>query len=134
MRKWFLLFFIVAFCGGYAYSQQATIAHNLQGWKIGYIGYQLKLTAEEGYKFWPLFYDYGDEMTETKRQNKDNIVVLDETLLAIRKKYFEEFKKILGSDERANKVFLSDRDFGSFIKKEFEERQRQLNASKPANQ
>ncbi len=42
----------------------------------------------------------------------------------MKKKYNVDFKRILASQDRANKVFLADRDFANFIKKELQDRQR----------
>ncbi|MFL9481480.1 hypothetical protein ACI6Q2_01800 [Chitinophagaceae bacterium LWZ2-11] len=105
--------------------------NNVQGIKIAYMTRQLKLSSDEAEKFWPVYYDYTDEMSDTRKLYKDNIVQLDEKVAAVRKKYYLEFKKTLGTDERANGVFLAERDFGAFIKKEMDERQRLRNAGKP---
>ena len=127
-----VVFFVCLFSLASAQNGQMP-GNNVQGIKIAYMTRQLKLSSDEAEKFWPIYYDYGDDLNDARKQLKDNIVALDERVAGIRKKYYGEFKKILGTDERANAVFLAERDFGAFIKKEMEERQRLRNAGKPTN-
>jgi len=97
---------------------------NLQGLKIAYITKELALTTDEAQKFWPIYYNFSDDLTAARRDKKDDVIGFDEKALVIKKKYYAEFKKVLGTDERANKVFLCEREFGNFIKKEIENRQK----------
>ena len=80
--------------------------------------------AEEAQKFWPVYNAYSKESSQARKDNKEDIIVMDEMLLNIKKKYTGEFKKILGTDQRANKVFVSERNFGNVIRKEMENRQK----------
>jgi len=98
------------------------IMANVQGLKIAYITRQLNLTTDEAQKFWPLYYNFFDELKDARQKNKDDVIAFDEASLNIKKKYFSEFKQVLGSDERANKVFLVERNFGVVLKKELEKR------------
>ena len=52
------------------------------------------------------------------------MLAFDEKILVIKKKYIQEFKKVLVTDERSNKVFLADRNFGAIIRKEILARQK----------
>jgi len=124
MRKMLL---IILFSGINFSFSQGVIGNNVQGIKIAYMTRELKLSSDEAEKFWPIYYDYNDDLNSVRKQYKDNIVVLDEKIAETRRKYYQEFKKILNTEERANKVFLADRDFNIFIKKEMEERQRLRN-------
>jgi hypothetical protein len=99
---------------------------NVQGLKIAYITRELNLTTDEAQKFWPLYFGYFDDLKKAKTESKDNVIAFDEKVLAIKKRYFTDFKKVLGTDERANKVFLVDRNFGAIIKKEIQNRQKVL--------
>ena len=49
-------------------------------------------------------------------------MAFEEAALNIRKKYKNEFKKVLGSDERANKALTADRAFMGMIKDELQNR------------
>lgn len=100
---------------------------NLQGLKIAFITRELNLTTDEAQKFWPMYFGYFDDLKKAKNESKDDVIAFDEKALAIKKRYFSDFKKVLGTDERANKVFLVDRDFGAIIKKEIQNRQKLRN-------
>lgn len=105
-------------------SQNGKMAANVQGLKIAYITKELNLTIDEAQKFWPVYYTYFDELKKSRIETKDEVLVFEEKMLGIKKKYSIEFKKILGTDERANKVFLADRNFGAIIRKEIQSRQK----------
>jgi Spy/CpxP family protein refolding chaperone len=96
---------------------------NLQGLKIAYITRQLSLTSDEAQKFWPVYYEFMDELKAARQKNKGNEIASDEAALVVKKKYLIEFKKVLGTDERANKVFSIEREFAAEVKKELEKRQ-----------
>jgi len=126
--KYLVICFLILFEFVSGFSQQTPIGGNqfvkVQQLKIGYISNELNLTAEEAQKFWPVYNAYSKESAQAKKDNKEDIIVLDEMLLNIKKKYTGEFKKILGTDQRANKVFVSERNFGNVIRKEMENRQK----------
>jgi hypothetical protein len=95
---------------------------NLQGLKIAYITKQLDLSPAEAQKFWPVYYDFIDELKLIRQSNRGNEIASDEAALGVKKKYLTEFKKIFGSDARANKVFTIERDFAAEVKMEYEKR------------
>lgn len=106
----------------------------LQSLKVAYLTRQLSLTPDEAAKFWPIYYAYTGETATIRRESTNNVISGDEKLLNVKKKYWGQFKNVLGSDERVNKVFLSERDFGNLIRKEIEARQkmRQQRFQRPA--
>jgi hypothetical protein len=134
MKK--LLFLLLIIAAHYSIAQPPVYGgrmfSNVQGLKIAFITQELNLTPEESQRFWPVYYDYGAESNLARKEKKDDMIGLDERLLAIKKKYFIEFRKVLGSNERANKVFVCDRDFGNFIKIEIENRQRMRSFHPPS--
>jgi len=79
---------------------------NVQGLKIAYFTRELNLNKEEAQRFWPVYYDYLDELSAARKERRD------------------EFRTILGSNQRAGRVYICEREFGNYIKKEFENRQR----------
>lgn len=95
---------------------------NIQGLKIAFITRQLALTTEEAQKFWPVYYDYSDKVRALRNESKEDELVFEEKLLNERKKFKAEMKKILGTEERANKSLSIDREFNNVLKKELEER------------
>ena len=96
----------------------------IQTLKVAFMSKDLNLSTEEAQKFWPVYNAYTDELKKTRKENKEDVLAYEEKALNIKKKYNVEFKKILQSDERANKVFLTDRNFAMFIKKELLDRQK----------
>ena len=126
--KYLLIYCLIVFESVSVFSQQTPIIGNqfvkVQQLKIGYMTNELNLTAEEAQKFWPVYNAYSKESSQARKDNKEDIIVMDEMLLNIKKKYTGEFKKILGTDQRANKVFVSERNFGNVIRKEMENRQK----------
>ena len=126
--KYLLIYCLIVFESVSVFSQQTPIIGNqfvkVQQLKIGYMTNELNLTAEEAQKFWPVYNAYSKESSQARKDNKEDIIVMDEMLLNIKKKYTGEFKKILGTDQRANKVFVSERNFGNVIRKVMENRQK----------
>ena len=88
---------------------------SIQALKVAFITKDLYLTSEEAQKFWPVYNAYTEELKKIKNDTKNDVLMGEEKSLTVKKKYNIEFKKILASDERANKVFLADRDFANFI-------------------
>jgi len=93
----------------------------LQGLKIEFINRYLKLTqADSG--FWRVYYPYASEIKRAKFSNTDDVIEAEEKILAIRKKYQPEFRRILGSEERAQKVYTIDREFAKLVREEMQKR------------
>ncbi len=92
--------------------------NNIEALKVAYITRQLNLTPEEAQKFWPVHNIYFEELKKTRRENLDNELVFEEKALNVRKKYNSDFKKILMSDERVNKLFKLEKDFNNELRKE----------------
>lgn len=95
---------------------------NIMGLKIAFITRYLSLSTDEAQKFWPIYYDYSDKVRALRRESKEDELVFEEKLLNERKKFKVEMKKILGTDERANKALSVDREFNNVLKKELEQR------------
>ncbi|MDE3125235.1 MAG: hypothetical protein KGK14_06955 [Bacteroidota bacterium] len=97
---------------------------NIQGLKIAYITKQLNLSTAEAQQFWPVYYAYLDALKEARKNNlhSTDALALDEANLNVKKNYFNQFKQVLGTDERANKVFLCERNFRIMLKNELEKR------------
>lgn len=123
--KHILIICALGLCSLMAFSQKGPKQGlNVQGLKIAYITRELNLTTDEAQKFWPVYFTYFDELKKAKSDAKDDVIAFDEKVLLVKKKYIAEFKKVLVTDERANKVFLADRNFGSIIRKEIQNRQK----------
>jgi hypothetical protein len=89
-----------------------------------YFTNELKLSPEEAQRFWPVFNSYKEEIRRARLEKRDDELAFEEKVLGIRKKYRPEFKKVLNNDQRANQVFLADRNFREILRKELQERRR----------
>ena len=94
----------------------------LEHLKIAYITRELNLTQEEAQKFWPVYNRYVADMKQMRQNRKEDVLAQEEELLTLRKKYRDEFRKVLVSDQRANKALTADRDFNNVIRKELQKR------------
>lgn len=67
-------------------------------------------------------YPYNFELKQARMKSTDDIIGLEEQVLAIRKKYQPEFRKVLGSEERVQKVYTVDREFNKLVREEMQKR------------
>ncbi len=140
MKKIFYLLITCCFLQIAAFAQKDRPAGsggykaNIQGLKIAYITRQLALTSEEAQKFWPVYYDFADKAKKIRDEQKDDVIGFEEKILVERKKLKVEMKKILGTEERANKALTVDRDFNNEIKKELDKRMEMRVQRKQNNQ
>jgi hypothetical protein len=95
---------------------------NVEALKVAFITKHLNLNAEEAQKFWPAYNACFEELKKARQEKKDDLLAFEEAALNIRKKYKNDFKKALGSDERVNKAMGADRAFMSMIKDELQHR------------
>jgi len=90
--------------------------------KVAFVTKQLALTPDEAQKFWPVYDSYTAELRKTRQGSKDDVLVLEENVLNLRKKYKTEFKKVLVTDDRVNKALTVERDFMGVVRKELQQR------------
>lgn len=97
----------------------------LEALKIAYLTKKLNLTTDEAQRFWPVYNAYIADMKRVKadERNADELEK-DEKILAVRKKYQQEFSKALSPD-RANQFFKAEKEFYGFVAKELQERRQQ---------
>ncbi len=95
---------------------------NIEAIKVAYITKQLNLSAEEAQKFWPVHNAYMSELRKARDANREAELAFEEQALSIRKKYNNDFKKILNGDERVNTVFKLDRNFNDMMRQEMMKR------------
>lgn len=105
--------------GGYNRPDSAMV----EAVKIAFVTKRLQLTPDEAQRFWPTYNKYIDEMRKTRREYRKDELEFEEKALEIRKRYREEFRKILG-EERVTQIYNVDREFRDMIRKELQERQR----------
>ncbi|RVU00020.1 hypothetical protein EOD41_13725 [Mucilaginibacter limnophilus] len=102
--------------------------------KKEYLSKQLNLTSDQSKKFWPLYRQYQQQMVtirRLKRRNSDgeadankkikNDLYYDTEMVNIRKRYNEEFLKIL-PPEKVSELYKSEREFNDEVIKQLSER------------
>lgn len=96
---------------------------NVEILKTAYITRQLNLTRDEAQKFWPVYNDYFAEIKNARISNPNDEVAYEERIVEVRKKYKGDFKRILISDERVNRLFIAEKNFYDLLSKEQQRRQ-----------
>jgi hypothetical protein len=98
-----------------------------------YVGRQLNLTPEEAEKFWPLYRQYHQEITEVRQAKRQNALngsgsdqvkkdlYYEEKLVEIKRRYTEQFYKIL-PDYKVSIIQKSERQFTDELIKQLGER------------
>src|SRR5256885_15028427 len=76
---------------------------DIEALKVAFISKELELTPAEAQNFWPLYNQYSKEMHSAVQDDQD-IIDRDERVLNLRKRYKEQFIKILGQ-QRMNRMF-----------------------------
>ncbi len=87
-----------------------------------YLTKEISLSPEEADKLRPVYKEYFINIRTQRKENNSDPIAMEEKILATRKKYKEEFKKILGSEERVNKLLLAERNFKDILRKELMQR------------
>lgn len=106
-------------------------SNKVEGVKEAYMGKELNLSPDESKKFWPIYKNYFSEIKQARKNYPNDEVAFEEKVVEIRKKYKGNFEKILNSNDRANRVFVSEKNLRDLFKKELQNRQR---LKRPANQ
>lgn len=95
----------------------------IQAMEMAFITKELNLSPEEAQKFWPVFNQYRNELRSISTEKKMNDhLEKQQKMLDIRKKYREDFSKVMNQD-RANRVFGAEDEFKSLVRREFQKRQ-----------
>lgn len=119
--------FFIAFLFLHSYfciAQSEMGTNRTEAIRIAFITKELNLSPEEAQKFWPVYNDYIEELRKARQQFKDDELSFEESVVAVRKKYKPEFKKLLKTDERVNKTYLAERRFREILKKELDNRKK----------
>ena len=95
---------------------------NIEALKVAFMTKHLNLTIDEAQKFWPAYNACFEELKKARQEKKEDILAFEEAALNILKKYKNDFKKALGSDERVNKAMGADRAFMGMLREELENR------------
>lgn len=125
--KFFTIIISLLFIHSYicvAQTQSNDKSNKAEDVTVAYMEKELDLTPDESKKFWPLYNDYFSEIKQAKIKYGNDEVAFEEKRLQIRKKYQGQFRTVLNSDKRVNKVFVSEKNLRDLFKKEWQDRQR----------
>ena len=123
MRKLLLILFLFISSAYICSAQDGNKdKEKIEAVRTAYITNQLNLTPEEAQKFWPIYNRYFSEVKKAQQESPDDIVAFQEKLVNIRKKYKADFKSVLGTDERVNKVYTAEAKFNSMLQNELKSR------------
>ena len=135
MKK-LLLILSVFFCLQTAIAQEDVTQapekkqQNIEALKVAFISKELELTPEEAQKFWPVYNQYSKEMTSTFKAGDEDVLERDEKVLNVRKRYREQFSKVLGGD-RVNKMFGAETRFRQLLIKAMRNQQKPRQMNRP---
>ncbi len=118
MKKFLLSTLFFLNIGYICFAQPGNRQNKIEVIHVAYMTKELSLTTEEAEKFWPVYRLYKEELVNVRKVSTNDEVVLDENILNIRKKYKQEFKKVLGANDRVNKVFLAEKSFRELLRNE----------------
>jgi len=79
--------------------------------KIQFINQRLALTTEEAEKFWPVYEENKLAVMEIIKTKMNDEILLQEAMLNAKKKYRNNLKPILKTDDRLNEALKVDREF-----------------------
>lgn len=100
---------------------------DIEALKVAFISRELELTPQEAQKFWPLYNQYSKELRGVVKDDQD-VLETEEKVLNIRKRYKDEFSKVLGPN-RMNKMFNAEGRFRKLLLKSIRnQRQMQRNS------
>ena len=114
MKKYLLI--LTLLCGSFsvAFAQEKQPGEDqakqekIQALYVAYVTQQLKLTPDEAQKFWPLHTQFANDLKSIKPDLPE--LVKEEARLNVKKKYQENFSKVLGNN-RCEKFFRMNDEF-----------------------
>jgi len=122
MKKVYFVIFFLFSCTYICTAQQPAGGQKVEAIKVAYVTSQLNLTVQEAQRFWPLFNSFSAEVKRARKAYPNDEIAFDQALVDIRKKYKDEFKRILIYDDRVNKVFVIERQFREVLRTELQKR------------
>ncbi|UEG50472.1 hypothetical protein LK994_03150 [Ferruginibacter lapsinanis] len=133
MKKIYFILIIFATFFNVAKAQQPPVDEkkqqdNIEALKVAFISKELDLTPEEAQKFWPIYNQYSKELAVASQDNPD-VLDRDEKVLNVRKRYKEQFVKVLGQP-RINKMYGAEGRFHKLLIKAMR-KQQNMHQNKP---
>jgi hypothetical protein len=131
MKKIYLILIFIGttfFAGAQENVPSEKKQQDIEALKVAFISRELDLTPEEAQKFWPVYNQYANELRGVVKDDQD-VLETEEKVLNIRKKYKDQFSKVLGTN-RVNKMFNAEGRFRQLLIKSIRN-QRQLQRNNP---
>lgn len=129
MKKKIIYFLVLFFTTSYLCGAQDSLRREseIESLKIGFITKRISLTPEEAQQFWPVYNRYSAELKGVRHKptHGEDVLVTEERVLNIRKKYKSEFLKVISQD-RLNDFYKSELDFMRFLHKNLDSRKQRL--------
>jgi hypothetical protein len=124
MKKIYTLLFFLLFHSYFCHAQNNDADDNkVEVVKMAYITKELNLTQEEAQNFWPVYNNYTNEIKQARNQYPNDEVAFEKKVVEIKEHYQGNFKKVLGSNQRVNKVYTTDKQFYNTLRNELNNRQ-----------
>ncbi|CAN5810373.1 hypothetical protein BH11BAC3_BH11BAC3_38700 [soil metagenome] len=98
---------------------------DIEALKVAFISRELELTPEEAQKFWPVYNQYSNELRGVVQDDQD-VIDRDEKVLNLRKKYRDDFTKVLGP-QRMNRLYNAEGRFRQILIKAIKNQRLQRN-------
>ncbi|MEO6230011.1 MAG: hypothetical protein ABJB11_02065 [Ferruginibacter sp.] len=98
---------------------------DIEALKVAFISRELDLTPEEAQKFWPVYNQYSNELKGVVQDDQD-VIDRDEKVLNLRKKYRDQFTKVLGP-QRMNRLYNAEGRFRQILIKAIKNQRLQRN-------
>lgn len=83
----------------------------IETFKVQFITERLALTTAEAEAFWPVYESHKKAVQEIIANKSNDEILLQEAMLNARKKYKNDLKPVLKTDERINEALKVDREF-----------------------
>ncbi|MBV9962369.1 MAG: hypothetical protein JO072_08985 [Parafilimonas sp.] len=136
MKKIYILLLFLFFHSYFCQSQppDGDDGNRVEVIKMAYITHELNLTPQEAQNFWPVYNNYVNEIKQARNQYPNDEVAFEKRAVEIKERYQENFKKILGNKQRANKVYTTDKQFNTALNNELKNRQQKRLQNNNPNQ
>ncbi len=132
MKRIYLLI-LFAVVGFFANAQEEQPSEkkqqDIEALKVAFISKELELTPDEAEKFWPVYNQYSKELRTTFKNDAD-VLDRDEKVLNLRKRYRDQFSKVLGP-ERMNRIFSSEGRFHQLLIKSMRNQNQRNKMNRP---
>ncbi len=106
-------------------SESSKKQQDIEALKVAFISRELELTPDEAQKFWPVYNQYSNELKGVV-QDDQNVIDRDEKVLNLRKKYRDEFTRVLGP-QRMNRLYNAEGRFRQILIKAIKNQRLQRN-------